>query len=164
MVKLYLKQKVFSWKTRFSVKDAQERDCFFVEGEMFSLGKRLHIYDAAGAEAALLQQKAFSFLPRFTVFVGGEPVATIVKELTFLRSKYRIEGLDWQIDGDFWEHEYEITSKGLPVANVHKEWLSWGDSYAIEIAHPEDTISALSVVLAIDCVLAQQAAAASAAT
>lgn len=164
MVKLYLKQKVFSWKTRFTVKDAQERDCFFVEGEMFSIGKRLHIYDAGGNEVALLQQKAFAFMPRFTLFVGGEPVAQIVKEMSFVRVKYRVEGLDWQLSGDFWEHQYEITKHGLLVAAVHKDWLSWGDSYAIEIAHSEDTITALSVVLAIDCVQEQQAVAASAAT
>lgn len=164
MVKLYMKQKVFSWHTHFSVRDEHERDRFTVEGEFFTLGRKLHIYDDTGSEAALIHQKVFSFLPRFYVFIDGVQVAEIVKELTFLRPRYRIEGLDWQITGDFWAHEYEITSRGLPIVSVSKEWLSWGDSYALEIAHPEDTTLALAVVLAIDCVTDQQTAAASAAT
>lgn len=161
MVKLYMKQKVFSWHTHFTVRDEQERDRYTVDGEFFTLGKKLHIYDASGAEAALIHQKVFSFLPHFYVFIDGVQVAEIVKEFSFLHPRYRIDGLDWQISGDFWAHEYEITCGGLPIVSVSKAWLSWGDSYALEIAHLEDTALALAVVLAIDCVMDQQAVAVS---
>ena len=164
MVKLYMKQKAFSWPARFTVKDAQERDCYTVEGERFAFGRCLHIFDMMGSEVAVIRQKAFAFRPQFSVWIGGVETAQIVKELSFLRPRYRIEGPDWEISGDFWAHTYEISSRGLPVAAVEKTWMSWGDSYAIEIAHPENTLLALCVVLAIDCVLQQQAAAASAAT
>lgn len=161
-MKLFMKQKVFSWRGKFSVKDEYEQDRYSVEGEFFTLGRKLHIYDALGTEVALVHQKAFSFLPRFHVYVGGKLCAEIVKEFTFMRPKYKIEGLDWQISGDFWAHQYEITSSGLPVASISKAWMSWGDSYVIDIARSEDELLALAVVLAIDCVMAQQEVAASA--
>lgn len=86
-MKLYIKQKVFSWVDRFTIKDENGRDRYYVEGELFSWGKKLHVYSMDGNEAAFIQQKVWSFLPRYFVFVGGEQVAEIVKEFTFLRPR-----------------------------------------------------------------------------
>ena len=41
-MKLYIKQKVFSWGDKFTVKDVNGEDRYFVEGEIFSWGKKLH--------------------------------------------------------------------------------------------------------------------------
>lgn len=35
-MKLYIKQKVFSWGDKFTVKDVNGEDRYFVEGEIFS--------------------------------------------------------------------------------------------------------------------------------
>jgi len=157
-MKLYIRQKVFSWVDRFAVKDENGQDKYFVEGELFSLGKKLHIYDMAGGESAFVQQKVFSLLPRYFVFVNGEQIAEIVKELTFLHSKYSIEGLGWVISGSFSAHDYEIVQNDRTIVSIHKAWMTWGDCYELEIAEEKDEIVALSVVLAIDCVMAASAA------
>jgi len=83
---LCMKQKVFSWGDRFTVWDENGNDRYYVRGEMFSLGKKLHLTDTAGAEVAFIQQKAFSFRPRFYVYMNGALQAEIVKDFTFLRS------------------------------------------------------------------------------
>lgn len=155
-MKLYIKQKVFSWKDKFYVKDEQGNDRYYIEGELFSLGKKLHIYDMNNNELAFIHQKVLSFLPRFFVFVGGTQIAEIVKEFTFFRNKYRIDGLGWEVDGDFMDHDYEITHGGRPIVTINKEWLTWGDSYVLDIADNVDPVNALSVVLAIDCVIEMQ--------
>lgn len=49
-MKLYIKQKVFSLTSRFTVKDENGDDRYFVEGEFFSLRGRLHILNAQGEE------------------------------------------------------------------------------------------------------------------
>ncbi len=161
-MKLYIKQKVFSWADKFTVKDEKGQDKYFVQGELFSWGKKLHVNDLNGKEAAFIQQKVFSFLPRYFVFVGGEQVAEIVKEFTILRPKYRIEGLGWDVNGSFWAHDYEITKNGKTIVTIRKEWMTWGDSYELDIADSDDEIIALAVVLTIDCVMAAAGAAASA--
>lgn len=154
MSKLYMKQKVFSIGARFTVKDESEQDQYYVEGEIFTIGRKLHVYDMAGSEVAFVQQKVLTFLPRFYVYVDGEQVAEIVKEFSFLRPSYRIEGPGWRVEGDFWAHDYEIADvDGTPIVSVHKVWLSWGDSYELDIARREDEVQALATVLAIDCVL-----------
>ena len=149
-MRLIIKQKVFSWTDRFRVWDEDGHDRYYVEGEFFSFGKRLHITNPDGQEVALVQQKIFSFLPRFFVWVDGVQVAEIVKEFTFLHQRYTIDGLGWEIEGDFFAHDYTIFQKGLDIITIHKEWLTWGDCYVLDIADSQDTVTALAVVLAID--------------
>ncbi len=152
-MKLYIRQKVFSWTDRFTVMDETGQDKYYVEGELFSFGKKLHVSDVTGAERAFIQQKVFSFLPRYFVFVGEQQVAEIVKEFTFFRQQYTVEGLGWDVSGDFLAHDYEIVQNGRPIVTIHKEWMTWGDCYELDIADERDEIPALSVVLAIDSAL-----------
>ena len=151
-MKLYMKEKVFSWSDRFTVKDASGNDKYFVEGELFSWGKKLHVYDLQGMEVAFIKQEVWSFMPRFYVFIGQRQVAEIRKEFTLFFPKYSIDGLGWEIEGSFWEHEYEIRKLGRPIVTINKEWMTWGDSYELDIENPADEIIALAVVLTVDCV------------
>ena len=160
-MKLYIKEKVFSWGDKFTVKDEYGCDKYIVEGEVFTWGKKLHIYDMAGREVAFIKQEIWSFLPRFYVFCGGQQVAEIKKEFTFLFPKYSIGGLGWEIDGSFLAHEYEITQSGRRIVTISKEWMTWGDSYELNIVNSADELVALAVVLTIDCVMEAAAAASS---
>lgn len=160
-MRLYIKQRVFSWKDRFTVFDENGRDKYYVEGEFLSIGKKLHIYDLSGNEVAFIAQKVFSFMPRFFVYMGGQEIAEIVKVFTLFRPKYKISGLGWQIDGDLWSHDYDITQNGRNIVRINKEWMTWGDSYVLDIADAKDETVALAVVLSIDCVMAANQAAAS---
>ena len=155
-MKLYMKQKVFSWSDTFTVKDTLGEDKYFIKGEVFTLGKKLHVYDRSGREVAFIHQKLWSFLPRYMVTVTGTDVAEIVKEWTLLRPKYSILGPGWEVEGSFWEHAYQVTENGHPVVSIRKEWMTWGDTYELDIANPSNEVMALAVVLAIDCVLAAQ--------
>ena len=153
-MKLFIKEKVFSLSDKFFVMDEYGDEKYIVEGEIFSWGKKLHVYDMRGNEVAFIQQKVFSFLPRYFVYVGDEQVAEIVKEFTFFFPKYSIEGLGWDINGQFMAHDYEITQGGRPIVTIRKEWMTWGDTYELDIANPDDEIIALAVVLTIDAVMA----------
>ena len=158
-MKLYIKQKVFTWGDQFTVKDERGEDRYYVEGEVFSFGKKLHIYNMAGREVAFIKQELWTFMPQYHVFCNGHEVATIRKEFNFLFPRYVIDGLDWLIDGSFMAHDYEITKAGSPIVSIRKEWMTWGDTYELTITDPQQEIIALAVVLTIDCVLAAQAAA-----
>lgn len=154
-MRLYIKEKVFSWGDRFTVMDELGNDKYIVEGEVFSWGKKLHVYDMTGNEVAFIKQEVWSFLPRYYVYRGEDQVAEIKKEFTFLFPRYSIEGLGWEIEGRFMEHDYDITQNGHSIVTITKEWMTWGDSYELDIADPADEIVALAVVLTIDCVVEQ---------
>lgn len=159
-MKLYIRQKVFSWNDKFKVFDEWGREKYLIEGEFFSRGKKLHINDMQGREVAFIAQKVFSFLPRYFVYIDGKETAEIVKQFSFFRPKYTIEGLGWEINGDFFSHDYVISCRGRNIVTISKQWMTWGDCYELEIENDNDEIISLAVVLAIDCVMAAQNAAA----
>lgn len=151
-MKLYMKEKVFSFHDRFAIRDENGWEKYFVEGEFLSLGKKLHLLNVHGDEVALIQQRLFTLMPRYTVSVAGREIAEIRKEFTLFFQRYVIDGLGWEIEGSVWEHRYEIRSGGRVIARIDKEWFTWGDSYCLDIADPADELLALAVVLTIDCV------------
>ena len=153
---LYIKQRIFTWGDKFDVCDVTGQPRYYVEGEVFSWGKKLHVYDRYDREVAYICQELFTFLPRYQVCVSGSQVAAVCKEFTFLKPRYRVEGPNWEVEGQFWLHDYDVTENGRPVVSIQKEWLTWGDTYRLQIAPGADEILALAVVLTIDCVIAQQ--------
>ena len=155
-MKLYMKQKVFSWGDKFTVWDAEGRERYFVQGEVFSWGKKLHVLNPHGEEVAFIKQEVWTWMPKFYVFVGGRQVATIRQEFSWLRPRYSVDGLGWDVQGHFWEHDYEVTKAGRPMVTITKEWMTWGDSYELDIAPEADEIVALAVILAIDAIVAQR--------
>ena len=161
-MKLYMKQKAFSWKDRAWIRDESGEDRYFVEGKVLSLGKKVWIQDPQGTQLAYIHEKLLSFMPRFIVEVNGNEVAQIVKKMTLLKPKYIIEGLGWEVQGDFFAHDYTVYAAERPIITIHKKWMSWGDSFEIDIADGTDSVQAIAVVIAIDAVMdAQQSAAVS---
>lgn len=154
-MKLYMKQKVFSWTDKFNVADERGDTRYYAEGQLFSWGKKLHIYNNVGREVAFIRQKVMSWLPRYYVEIDGVTVATVVKEFTFFRPSYRVEGLPWQVKGDFWARDYVMYDDRHDIMSLRKAWFSWGDSYELEIFDSENELLCLCVTLAIDCALAQ---------
>ena len=158
---LYMREKVFTLKERFYITDELGNNIYYVEGELLSLGKKLHIYDMQNNELAMVKQKLLTLLPKFSVLVEGEEIAEIAKELTLFRPCYKVKGPNWTIDGDIWDHDYKVRKGMTPIINVSKAWLSWGDTYRIDINNEINPIMAIAVVLAIDCVLDAESASAS---
>ncbi len=154
-MKLYIKQKVFSWKDKFNIYDENGNEAYWVEGEVFSIGKKLDLFDKDNNHKAHIHQKVLSFLPRFFIQMNGEDVAEVVKHFTLFKQKFSVTGYDWQVDGDFFAHEYEIYRNDYTIATISKEWFTWGDAYAIDITDGIDPVGVISVVLIIDAILAQ---------
>ncbi|WP_208559807.1 LURP-one-related/scramblase family protein [Marinilactibacillus kalidii] len=152
-MKYYIKQKVFSFRDQFSVRDDSERMLYRVEGKVLSLGSKLHIYNTYDEEIIYIEQKLLRFLPEYDLYQNGEKVATVKKDFNFFKNNYAIIGPDWDVEGSFMAHNYVIKQNGSVIAAINKEWLSWGDTYAIDILDKEQTELLLGVVIVIDCVL-----------
>ena len=154
-MKLYVKQKVFSWKDKFNIYDEHGNEAYWVEGEVFSIGKKLNLYDIGNNHLAHIHQKVLSFLPRYFIQMNGEDVSEVVKHFTLFNQKFSVTGYDWQIDGDFLAHEYEIYRDNYTIATISKEWFTLGDAYSINITDGVDPVPVISIVLIIDAILAQ---------
>ena len=82
-MKLYIKQKVFSFRDRFTVKDERGIDMFQIMGEIFSFGKVLHIHDMNECRLLTIRQKLFTLMPRFVIERDGNVIAEIAKDFSF---------------------------------------------------------------------------------
>lgn len=154
-MKLLIEEQIFTWRDRFTVMDEAGVERYYVEGELFSWGRKLHVTDLKGREVAYVEQQLFTFLPRYAVYAGGVLIGEVVKEFSFFRPRYTVEGADWNVEGDFWDHDYTVFRGGVPVVSIQKEWFTWGDCYTLDIRDPRDEIQALALVLAIDCAVEQ---------
>lgn len=155
-MKLFIQQRIFTIGDKFSIYDENMNEVFYVQGEPFSFGKKLHLYDHLGNELIYIQQKLMTFLPRYIIYRNGYQEAVITKEFTFFKHEYLIEGTGWKVHGDFFDHEFSITSGSRTIATVSKKWLSIGDSFEIEFGENVDIPLALAAVLVIDaCIDAQ---------
>ena len=155
-MKLLIEQEILTWRDKFTVMDESGNDRYYVKGELFSWGKKLHVTDLSGREVAYVEQQLFTFLPRYAVYAGSVLIGEVVKEFSFFRPRYTVEGADWDVEGDFWDHDYTVFRGGVPVVSIQKEWFTWGDCYTLDVRNPADEIQALALVLAIDCAIAQQ--------
>lgn len=153
---LYIQQHVFTWGDKFSIYDEAGNEKYYVEGEVLTFGKKLHLYDCAGNELAYIEQQLLTFLPRYVVYCHGEEFAEVVKEFSLFCSQYSVNGPGWEVQGDFFAHDYEIKDGDNVVASVEKQWFTLGDAYEISISNTVDEIAALAVVLVIDACLASR--------
>ncbi|HIY57669.1 MAG TPA: LURP-one-related family protein [Candidatus Tetragenococcus pullicola] len=161
MKKLYIKQKVFSIGEKFTVTDDKQRPCYFVEGSFFKIPKEFVITAADGEEVSRITRKVFSLLPKFFVEINGQEMITLTKELTFFKARYTIDGKGIDVQGNWWDMDFDVYSYGKHVASINKRWVSWGDTYEVTILDENLEGLLLSLVVAIDAVKADENASAS---
>ena len=159
MKQLYMRQRVFSLGEKFSVKDAEEKEVYFVEGSFLQVPKTFSIRDNTQNEVALITKKTFSFLPTFFVSVTGQETMTIKKEFSFLKARYSIDAAGIEVQGNLWDMDFEVYQNEKFIGAVSKKWFTWGDSYELQIADDEMEPLIVALVVAIDCAKAAQSAA-----
>lgn len=149
-MKLLFKQRFFSWLDSYDIYNEAGETVYTVKGQL-AWGHCLKIFDANGYEVGMIKERIFAFLPKFEIYVGGACVGSIVKEFTFFKPRFHIDYNGWQVEGSFWEWDYDITDQnGAHVATVAKELFHWTDTYTIEVQNAQDALPALMLVLAID--------------
>ena len=161
MKQLYMKQKVFSLSGKFTVTDMEQQDVYYIEGSFLQIPKTFTIMDPARKEIALFTKKVLSLLPKFFVEVDGREVLTIKKEFSFFKARYTIDAAGVEVRGNWWDMNFEVLQNGDVVGSVSKQWFTWGDSYEMQILDESMEHLIIALVVAIDCVKADEAAAAS---
>lgn len=149
-MKMLFKQRFFSWLDSYDIYAEDGSTLFTVKG-VLSWGHCLKIFDAAGNELGRVQEEILTFLvPKFHMYLGENQIGTIRKEFTFFRPKFTLDMNGWEVDGDWFEWDYEVHENGQHVATVSKELFNWTDTYAIDVDRNEDALIVLMIVLAID--------------
>lgn len=151
-MQLYIKQKVFALTDTYHVYTADQEPVYLVKREFFTWGAKFHVYDTNEQELYYIQQKVFVFLPEYEIYRNGILCARVAKELTFFRPRLNVSSAygDYTLQGDFWDMDFDILKDGALIGSIRKEWLSWGDTYMLDIAQEQDAAFFCSLVIAID--------------
>lgn len=146
---LYLQEELFSFD-HFDIWDEDGRVLYTVDREGFLLGRTLHVTDAQGQDVAQVQHIPFSIPSTFAITTLTQELE-LTRNFTFFSRSYSLSGLDWEISGNFTGHVYEFYRGEQQVASLEKDWPALHDRYRLEVEDAADAITALCVVLAIDC-------------
>lgn len=149
-MRLLFKQRFFSWFDSYDVYDEAGETLYTVKGQL-SWGHCFKIFDAQGEELGTVRQKLLTWLPKFEIYFSDSYIGSVSRELSFFRPKYNIDYKGWSVEGDFAEWEYNIYDmSGNAIAFVTKELFNWTDTYLIDVDDPNDALTALMLVIAID--------------
>ena len=157
-MKLFIKEKMLSNYVHFDVLDENGNVKYLVDEKRAAIkvGLQLEIKNVQGNLIAKIEQKKVSLQPTFFVYVNEILTATIEKKFTMIKQKYIVKELNWTIEGDFTAHQYRISDGTGTNMSISKEYISWGDSFALDMNDSSHEIEALCVVLAIDSVVDDQ--------
>ncbi|NLX77036.1 MAG: hypothetical protein GXZ01_06645 [Clostridiaceae bacterium] len=151
-MKYLIRQRIFSLRDSFTIKNELGEDCFTVYGKIFSLGNKLYLNDLQGRELYYIEQRLFRFLPEYTIYQNGNPVARVKKNFTLFRPSFDISSVfgNYNISGNFWAYDFTIFKNGAPVAVISKKWFSFSDTYGVSIDDKEDAAFILALVIVLD--------------
>ncbi|MEG1366241.1 MAG: hypothetical protein RSC96_03395 [Oscillospiraceae bacterium] len=148
-MKLLFKQRLFSWLDSYDVYNENEETLFTVKGRL-ALGHCLDIYTADGSLAGTVKEEVFTFLPRFCIYENDSHIGTITKEFTLFTPRFTLDFNSWVVEGDFFEWDYRVMSAQREIMQASRQLWNFTDTYILDIAHEEDALHCLMIVLAID--------------
>ncbi len=149
-MKFYIKQRVFSIGQKLDVCDKDGNYQYYCRGEVLTVGRKLHIYDRADNEVAYIKQQLFRMLPHYDIYINGKFITTLVKKFTFFTHDYYYGDLPYEIDGQFLAHDYNVYDNGNnTLMKVEKQWLTWGDTYVIDIIDEKQLLLMLASAIVL---------------
>lgn len=154
-MKYYVKQKVFSLKDKFFIKDYDQNDIYQVEGKFMSISNKMQLLDMHGEEVLNTKKKLFKVFPLYEVFTpGGDMIASIQKKFSF-KPKFEVEmkGLELEVRGSLFAHSFGIYNEDTVIASIEKKVFSFGDSYEIDVEDETNLELLLFIVIIIDQVI-----------
>ena len=151
-MKLYIRQRIFSIGDKYDIIDESGAPVFNVRSEVFSFGAKIHLCDMTDSELYYIEQRLFRFLPEYHIYNMQGECAVVNKRMSFFKARLDIDSAfgQYEIDGDVFAMDFVITRNGGMVGSIAKKWLSFGDSYELDIGSDEDAGFFCALVVAID--------------
>lgn len=160
MKNLYVKQKIFSAGEKFTITDDEQNVHYYVQGSLFSAPKTFELKDRLQQTVATITKKILAFLPKFIVETNDQLTVEIKKDFSILKPHYTFSPQSITVEGDIFAMNFTILEHNVEIASIHKQWLSWGDTYEISMSQQAAQDQAheqliVALVVAIDYINAQ---------
>lgn len=151
-MQLYLKQRVFTIGDQYDIYDVNGNPVFHVGSEIFTIGAKMHLCDLNGTELYYIRQNFTLFLAQYEIYRNDLLCAVVSQEFAFFSAKLNVESElgRFDITGDFMGMNFQITLNGQYFGSICKKWLSWGDTYELDIPDAGQAPFVCALVAAID--------------
>ncbi len=149
-----MKQQLLAIGDDFAVEDEHGNPCYYFDGKVLTLRKKLIVSGPSG-EMGRVESALFSFVPTFSVKLGGREIARIRKKILAFRPSFVIKvhgGHPITVTGRLLEHDYRFMRQGLEIGLVSKKWFRGRDTYGIEVHDPSESYIILSAAVVIDLI------------
>ena len=148
-----LNSKLLTLGSNFEIWDEKDELAFVVRGKILSFGHDLTLETPQGVEVARIKQRLMNFMPTYEMYLGEKHYATITRKFSWFKKRFLLDvpgPNDYEVEGDFWNYEYEFRRKSGVVARVFRKMWSMTGVYEVDIAKGEDVVSVLAAVVVIN--------------
>lgn len=150
-MKLYIRQRLFSWTDSYDVYDETGRARYSVKTDFLAFGHQIHVFDVrTGQEVGSIHQKLLRLLPEFEILLGGRSAGSVRRQLTLLTPRYQVDYRGWRVSGNILGWDYRVTEGENTVMTISKRILQLTDTYELNYSRPEWELPGLLLVLAVD--------------
>jgi len=144
----FMKQKITLIKDKYSIYGSDEKECYFVKGNITGLS--FSIQDSFGAELFTVKKKMVAITPEYTLMQGKRNIGHIKKTLSLLKEEIKgnINGEELLIKGNISGYAFTIFLNDKIVGSVNATRFSIGDCYNIKVMDPskKDIVIAIAVI------------------
>ncbi len=148
-MKLFIKEKIFSFHNRYFIKDEKNNDILEISSKPISIGTKTWIKDLEGKELAYIEQELFHFMPKYNVFINGNKEYFIKKKFKLFKNDYELSN-NFRVEGNFLSHNFTVyNDKHEKVGEIYRKYFKIGDQYIIDIPNEKDYLLVLSIIVAI---------------
>ena len=145
---------MFSIGDDFWIENGAGERVYRVDGKALRVRQTLILETPAGEPLFRIQEKVLRIRETMDIEGPNGTVATVQQALvTPLRQRFRasfVAGGEWQIQGNIFDHENEISASDGPVATIGKRWFRVRDAYGIEVAQGRDAAMVIAVAIVVD--------------
>lgn len=154
MSKLYIKQKVFKITDHYPVLDENQNALYQVDQDFKFIGNTVRVSDANGREIFVVDKEVFTLLPKYTVRFNDGREIFIKSRLEFLKKKIDIEhaGSELYLEGDWLDFQFSLYRNGEEIGRITRAFLTWGDTYQLEVFDHAYQDLVLALTIAVDCI------------
>jgi len=149
-MKLCLRQRIFTWFDTYDVTSEDGVTFFTIRGELALFHHRLTVLDGNGIEVATLEERMLTFRKHFYIDIPNRASGELIKEWTLFQPRFFLDFVPWTVTGDFFGWDYSILNGPTEIARIYKQFFTWGDTYVIDVANPNDALLCLLIVVGID--------------
>lgn len=161
-MKFHIKERAWTIREEFLVRDQNGQPVFKVKGKFFHIGDNLRLIDMEErAEAAHIKQKVLALTPHYEIYQNGAHWASLHEKLLHLfgeRFKIKLEnGEIYHIEGNIWNWDFTVSNdRGDLLAEISKRISLFRDSYAVDIAQGADVPLMIALAIAIEMIREHQ--------